>query len=78
MGPPALLSMRRKIFIALKNSSPRLGVNPRPLGPVASTLTTTTPRRHSREEDSVEWSHLVQDRNWLQAFVNTVMNLLLP
>jgi hypothetical protein len=29
------------IFIALKNLSPRLGLNPRPLGPVAGTLTTT-------------------------------------
>jgi hypothetical protein len=29
-----------RIFITLKNSLPRLGLNPRPLGPVASTLTT--------------------------------------
>jgi hypothetical protein len=29
------------IFIALKNPSPWPGLNPRPLGPVASTLTTT-------------------------------------
>jgi hypothetical protein len=35
-----------RIFIALKNPSPLLGLNPRPLGPVASTLTTTPPRRH--------------------------------
>jgi hypothetical protein len=34
-----------RIFIALKNSSPRPGSNPRPLGPVASILTTTPPRR---------------------------------
>jgi hypothetical protein len=33
-----------RIFIALKNPSPLLGLNPRPLGPVASTLTTTPPR----------------------------------
>jgi hypothetical protein len=33
-----------RIFIALKNS-PRPGVNPQPLGPVASTLTTTPLRR---------------------------------
>jgi hypothetical protein len=33
------------VFIALKNPSPRLGLNPRPLNPVASTLTTTPPRR---------------------------------
>jgi hypothetical protein len=31
--------------IALKNTSPRLGLNPRPLGPVANTQTTTPPRR---------------------------------
>jgi hypothetical protein len=36
-----------RIFIALKNPSPRLGLNPRPLGPVANTLTTTLPRRFS-------------------------------
>jgi hypothetical protein len=34
-----------RIFIALKNPSTRPGLNPRPLGPVASTLTTTPPRR---------------------------------
>jgi hypothetical protein len=32
-------------FIALKNPSPRPGLNPWSLGPVASTLTTTPPRR---------------------------------
>jgi hypothetical protein len=32
-------------FIALTNPSPRPGLNPRPLGPVASTPTTTPPRR---------------------------------
>jgi hypothetical protein len=35
-----------RIFIALQNPSPRLGLNPQPLGPVASTLT-TTPLRQS-------------------------------
>jgi hypothetical protein len=34
-----------RIFIALKNPWPRPGLNPRPLGPVASALTTTPPRR---------------------------------
>jgi hypothetical protein len=33
-----------RIFIALENPSPRPGLDPRPLGPVASTLTTTPPR----------------------------------
>jgi hypothetical protein len=32
-------------FIALKNPSPLPGSNPRPLGPVASTLIITPPRR---------------------------------
>jgi hypothetical protein len=32
-------------FIALENTSPWPGSNPQPLGPVASTLTTTLPRR---------------------------------
>jgi hypothetical protein len=34
-----------RIFIALNNPSPRSGLNLRPLGAVASTLTTTPPRR---------------------------------
>jgi hypothetical protein len=34
-----------RIFIALKNPSPRPCLNTRPMGPVASTLTTTPPRR---------------------------------
>jgi hypothetical protein len=35
-----------RIFIALKNPSPWLGSNRQTLGPVASTITTTAPRRH--------------------------------
>jgi hypothetical protein len=35
-----------RIFIAIKNPSPRPGLNPRPLCPVASTLT-TSPKRFS-------------------------------
>jgi hypothetical protein len=34
-----------RISIAIKNGSPRPGFNPRPLGGVANTLTTTPPRR---------------------------------
>jgi hypothetical protein len=34
-----------RIFIALKDPSPRPNLNPRPLDPVASTLTTTSSRR---------------------------------
>jgi hypothetical protein len=34
-----------RIFIALRNPSPRPALNPRTLGPVASTLITTPPRR---------------------------------
>jgi hypothetical protein len=37
----------KRIFIALKNPSPRPCSNPQPLGQVASTLTTTPPRRLS-------------------------------
>jgi hypothetical protein len=36
-----------RIFIALKSPSPRRGLNLRMLGPTASTLTTTPPRRLS-------------------------------
>jgi hypothetical protein len=35
-----------RIFIALKNTSPWLGLNSQTLSSVASTLTTTPPRRH--------------------------------
>jgi hypothetical protein len=34
-----------RIFIAIKKQWPQPGLNPRPLGPVAITLTTTPPRR---------------------------------
>jgi hypothetical protein len=34
-------------FIALKNPLPRPGLNALPLGPVTSTLTTTSPKRPS-------------------------------
>jgi hypothetical protein len=34
-----------RIFIALKNPSCRLGLNPKPWGPAANTLTITPPRR---------------------------------
>jgi hypothetical protein len=46
-----------RIFIALKNPSPRPGLNPRPLGPVTSTLTTTPPRRL---KTSVLYTHYKQ------------------
>jgi hypothetical protein len=36
-----------RIFISLKNPSPWPGSNPQPLSPVASTLTTTRPRRQN-------------------------------
>jgi hypothetical protein len=48
MWPPALIPIREegvlRIFIALKSPSPWPCSNPQPLGPVASTLTTTPPR----------------------------------
>jgi hypothetical protein len=46
-----------RTFIAIKNPSPRQGLNPRPLGPLASTLTTTPPRRRDfRFRGRVLWS----------------------
>jgi hypothetical protein len=51
MGPSRLLPIREegvlRIFIALKNPTHWPGSNPRPLGPVASTPTTTPPRRRT-------------------------------
>jgi hypothetical protein len=48
-GPSALLPLRTKaccgFFIALKNPSSQPGFNPRTLGPMANTLTITSPRR---------------------------------
>jgi hypothetical protein len=44
MGPHPKEDVLR-IFIAIKSPSPWPGLNPRPLGPVASTLTTISPRR---------------------------------
>jgi hypothetical protein len=48
MGPTALLPLRRKwcsgFLSPLKIHRPRSGSNPRTLGPVASTLTTSPPR----------------------------------
>jgi hypothetical protein len=45
---PALLPIQQegvlRIFITLKDPLPWLGLNPQPVGPVASTLTTTPPR----------------------------------
>jgi hypothetical protein len=54
---PALHSIREKdvlrIFIALKNPAPWPGSNPQSLGPVASTLTTTTPSRHPMRNENM-------------------------
>jgi hypothetical protein len=50
--PLALFPIRKEgvlqIFIIHKNPSPWLGLNPQPLGPVASTLTTTPPRHRAK------------------------------
>jgi hypothetical protein len=54
-----------RIFIAIRNPSPRPGLNPRPLGPVASTLTTISPRRriHTlRGERYRRWSQLYNNK----------------
>jgi hypothetical protein len=45
-----------RIFIAFKNPSPWPGSSPQALGPLASTLTTTSPRQHIKgraQTDSV-------------------------
>jgi hypothetical protein len=42
---PPLKKIVMRIFIALKNQSPRPGLNPRTLSPLASMLTITTPSR---------------------------------
>jgi hypothetical protein len=51
-----------RIFIALKNPSPRLGLNSRPLGPAANKLTTTPTRRllsaHFFPQRVGLWDHL--------------------
>jgi hypothetical protein len=50
-----------RVFIVFKRPSPRPGLNPRPLGPVASTLTPTSPRRLRQEwrENLKQWTHTV-------------------
>jgi hypothetical protein len=54
MGPSVFTSHPKevvlRIFIAIKNPSPRPGSNPRPLDLVASILTTEPPRLHSINE----------------------------
>jgi hypothetical protein len=45
-----------RIFIVLKNPSPWPGSDPQTLGPVASTLTTTPPRRPSRQYEHCPYS----------------------
>jgi hypothetical protein len=53
MGPSRFTSHPKKgvlrIFMAIKSPSPCLGLNPRLLVEVASTLTTTPPRRLSKD-----------------------------
>jgi hypothetical protein len=49
-----------RIFISFKTPSPWPGSNPQPLGPVASTLTTTPPRRpeeHTASTFSADRDH---------------------
>jgi hypothetical protein len=50
-----------RIFIAFKNPSPRPGLNPRPLVPVASTLTTTPPRWPHRGTRTIGWETRIVD-----------------
>jgi hypothetical protein len=51
-----------RIFIALKNPLPWPGSNQQPLGPVASTLTSTPPRRHPRRTVTVTVYAVVSDK----------------
>jgi hypothetical protein len=60
VGRVALLSLRSAAdFIGLKNSSPRPGLNPRTLGPVANTLPLDRRGRQTTSEVqlSVEYSY---------------------
>jgi hypothetical protein len=57
-----------RIFIAHKNPSPRPGMNPRRLGPVASTLTTTSPRRLNTEVNLNEI--MCKHKNWLKVIIS--------
>jgi hypothetical protein len=52
-----------RTFIALKKPSPRPGLNPRPLGPVESTLTTPPPRRQKevtpQHKSNTGWGYCI-------------------
>jgi hypothetical protein len=45
-------------IITLKHPSPWPGLNPQPLGPVASTVTTTPPRQHRMMGRPTVWEPL--------------------
>jgi hypothetical protein len=64
----AVLAIRKegvlRIFITLKNPLPWLGSIPQPLGPVASTLTTTPPRR------LILYRSLIRKENFYRNFMN--------
>jgi hypothetical protein len=64
-----------RIFIALKNSSPWPGLKPRPLGPVASTLTTTPPRRQPVRWLRIRQKGAEQDPLLLPRIVKSVETL---
>jgi hypothetical protein len=51
-----------RIFIALKNPSPRPGLNPRPLGTLTSTLTTKPPRRLDKGDTHIQSLPLYIDK----------------
>jgi hypothetical protein len=67
------------IFISLKNPSPRSGLNPRPMGPVTSTLTTTPPRRSAVTAVwGVEWVQMAKNVVLWRDFMNPVKALHAP
>jgi hypothetical protein len=67
MGPYGFTSHPKEvvlqIFIDLKIPSPWPGSNPQTLGPVASTLTTTSSRRLSSQRDTVSPHRREQQRS---------------
>jgi hypothetical protein len=64
MGP------KEGVLCALKNPSPRPGLNPQALGPMSSTLSITAPRRLSPDvnagelEPSTKWLQISTRRDW--------------
>jgi hypothetical protein len=91
MGPTALLLLRRKscygFLSPLKIDCPQLSLNPKTLGPLASTITTRPPRLTGKRItmdvkeigwDGMDWFHLAQDGDFWQTLINMVLNFQVP